>query len=187
MVNLKNVDLLNLQTSYMKQDATTNALCSALTPQFRQLADETKACLIFSRIDNLDNVALDELAWQMHVDWYDANADITIKRQIIKKALKVHRHRGTPYAVEQVIQDYFGDGKIEEWFEYGGEPYYFRVITSNKSITGEQADQFIKAVDKVKNLRSVLEQVIISMSADMDIYFGATIHIGDLYSIEQVV
>lgn len=187
MVTIKNVDLLSLQTSYMKQDPTTQAMCSALNPQFQLLADEVKACLIMSRVNKLDSVALDELAWQLHIDWYDANADIEVKRQLIKNAIKVHRYRGTPYAVEQVIQDYFGDGHVEEWFEYGGEPYHFRVVTSNSSVTGEQAEQFAMAVEKVKNIRSRLEQVIVSMSAEMQIYFGNVLHIGDQITVEQVV
>ncbi|MFO7153929.1 MAG: phage tail protein I [Caldicoprobacter oshimai] len=187
MITLKDVDLLTLQTSHMKQDPTTRALCAALTPHFRQLADEVKACIIYARLNALDNQALDELAWQLHIDWYDPKASLEVKRQLIKNALKVHRYRGTPYAVEQVIQDYFGDGYIEEWFEYGGQPYHFRVITSNSAVTGEQAAQFAMAVEKVKNIRSRLEQIIITMSAEMPVYLGHVLHTGDFITIEQVV
>lgn len=187
MVTLKDVDLLSLQTSHMKQDPTTQALCIALTPHFRKLADEVKACMILSRINALDSEALDELAWQLHVDWYDAKADVEVKRQLIKKAIKIHQYRGTPYAVEQVIQDYFGDGYVEEWFEYGGEPYHFRVITSNSVVTFELAQQFIMAVERVKNVRSRLEQVIINMTAEMPIYVGFALHTGDYTKIEQVM
>lgn len=187
MLTLKDIDILSLQTSFMKQDPTTQAICAALTPQFQQLADEVKACLILSRVNELDEAALDELAWQLHVDWYDANTSIDVKRQIIRNALKVHRYRGTPYAVEQVVQDYFGDGYVEEWFEYGGDPYHFRVVTSNPSVTGEQANQFAMAIEKVKNVRSHLEQIIISMSAEMQVFFGNVLHTGDSITIEQVV
>ncbi|GFN35914.1 phage tail protein I [Tepidimicrobium xylanilyticum] len=124
----------------MKQDPTTQALCAALNPHFYQLADEVKVCMMLLQVNELDNSALDELAWQLHVDWYDAHADIEVKRQLIKNAIKVYRYRGTPYAIEQVIEDYFDDGEVEEWFEYGGDPYYFRVITSNTAVIGELAD-----------------------------------------------
>mgnify|MGYP000897796282 CR=1 FL=1 len=187
MINLKNVDLIKLMPSYIQKDPTTQALCAALTSQFRQLADEVKACLILPRVDTLDSVALDELAWQLHIDWYDANASVEIKRQLIKNAIKVHRYRGTPYAVEQVIQDYFGDGYVEEWFEYNGQPYHFRVVTSNPSVTGELANQFAMTVESVKNVRSRLEQIIISMTAEMQIYCGNVLHTGDFITIEQVV
>ncbi len=45
--------------------------------------------------------------------------------------MAVHTFRGTPYAVEQVIQTYFGDGEVSEWFEYGGQPGMFKVVTTN--------------------------------------------------------
>lgn len=184
MLNLKDVDLLSLQTTHMKKDPTTQALCAALTPQFQQLAEEVKLCLIYSRVAELDHVALDELAWQMHIDWYDKTLDINKKRQLVKKASEVHRYRGTPYAVEEVIKTYFGDGYIQEWFEYGGEPYMFKVITSNPSVTGEQAQQFINVLNSVKNIRSHLEEIIIALSGEMHLYSAGVVHFADFITIK---
>ena len=186
-MDLKNIDLLSLQTTQMQQDPTVIALCSSLNPQFQHLGEEVKACLIYSRVDYLNDNILDELAWQMHVDWYDSTASIDIKRNIIKNSLKVHQHRGTPYAVELVVQNYFGDGRVEEWFEYNGNPYMFKVVTSNASVTSELANQFTMAVNSVKNLRSHLEQIVIELSGEMDLYLAGVIHTGDKITIEQVV
>lgn len=186
-MHLKNIELLKLQTKHMQQDPTTQAMCAALSPQIRRIADEIKHCLILARVDELSEEILDELAYELHVDWYDAKAAIDIKRSLIKNSDKVHAYMGTPYAVEQVVQDYFGDGQVEEWFEYGGQPYYFRVVTSNSSVTSNLADQFAMVVEKVKNLRSRLEQVIVAMSAELPIYYGTVLHIGDQYTVEQVV
>jgi len=162
-------------------------MCIVLQPQFRQLAEEAKAAFIYSRIDYLDESVIDELAWQLHVDWYDASADITIKRQLIKNAIKVHQLRGTPAAVEEVIQAYFGDGEVQEWFDYGGQPYMFKVVTRNPSVTGEQAEQFMKVLDTVKNTRSHLEEIIIALSGDMNFYFAGVVQTGDFLEIRQVV
>lgn len=186
-MDLKNVDLLSLQTSYMKQDPTTQALCAALNPHFRQLADEVKACLIYSRIDELDDAALDELAWQMHVDWYDSTAEIEIKRSLIKNAINVHRYRGTPFAVEETVKTYFGDGEVQEWFEYGGQPYYFKVMTTNTRVNTTLLNQFLKVLNSVKNARSWLEAVEITATDEMNLYFGNIVHIADYQEIRQVV
>ncbi|RII32859.1 phage tail protein I [Clostridium chromiireducens] len=184
---VKNIDLLSLQTAQMQQDPTTKAICAALNSKFQELGEEVKTCLIYSRIDYLSEDILDELAYQMHADWYDMSANIDIKKNLIKNALKVHRYRGTPYAVEQVVQDYFGDGTIEEWFEYGGNPYMFRVVTTNTSVTSELANQFTMAVNSVKNMRSHLEQIIIDISGKIDSYFASVIQICDEITIEQEV
>lgn len=194
-MNLNDVDLLKLQTKFMQQDATTKAMCAALNPEIQKLSEEVKECLLLPRVDmtpdelvnELSEELLDELAWELHIEWYDANASIEVKRALIKNSDKVHQYLGTPFAVEQVIQDYFGDGTVEEWFEYGGKPYMFNVRTSNPAVTAGLANQFTMALDSVKNMRSKLEQIIISLSADMNMNFAGVIHTGDDITIEQVV
>jgi len=187
MVNLENVNLMDLQTKYMKEDLTTQALCAALTPQLQQLAVEVGLCLIYSRVAQMNDAVLDELAWSLHIDWYDSSAGLETKRRMIKDAIKIHRYRGTPYAVEQLIEAYFGDGYVQEWFEYGGSPYMFKVVTSNPSVTGDQATQFIKVLNSVKNARSHLEEIIISLTGEMQEYFAGVVQTGDRLQIEQVV
>ena len=187
MKDLKSIDLLELQTNYMKQDPTTKALCAAITPQLRQVADEVGLCLIYSRINDLPEAILDEVAWQQKIDWYDATADIEIKRNIIRTAPEIKRCLGTPYAVEEVIKIYFGDGELQEWFDYGGDPGMFKVITANTSVTGELAQQFIKVLNAVKRKSSHLEEIIISLTGEMKIYYAGVIHTGDFIELRQVV
>jgi phage tail P2-like protein len=161
-MNLSNIDLIKLQTNFMKQDTTTQALCSVLTPQFQQISDEIKACLIYSRVDELPEKVLDELAWQMHVDFYDVMPDIQKKRELVKKSIIIHRTKGTPYAVEQLIKVLFNDGYVEEWWEYGSSPYMFRVVIVNPETASDISDKFIRALESVKNVRSFLEDIVIN-------------------------
>ncbi|MGE5631699.1 MAG: phage tail protein I [Caulobacteraceae bacterium] len=187
MKDLKTVDLLELQTNYMKQDPTTQALCVALTPHLRQLANEVRLCLIYSRTDELPEAILDELAWQRKIDWYDATADIEIKRQLVKTAPAIKHCLGTPYAVEEVIKIYFGDGELQEWFDYGGARGMFKVLTNNSAVTGERAQQFIKVLNAVKRKSSHLEEIIIALSGEMNLYYAGVVHTGDFLEIRQVV
>ncbi|KMT23017.1 phage tail protein I [Clostridium cylindrosporum] len=166
-MNLENVDLLELQTSYMKNDPTTIAMCKALSPQFRKLANETKACLIYSRIDDLDEVALDELAWQMHVDFYTSDLNIDIKRKLIKESLLYHRKKGTPDIVERMATTVFGRSKLKEWFEYGGSPYYFKmeVEITNQGASEYQLKLLDNLINAYKNKRSWLEKIEIFLAS----------------------
>ncbi len=186
-MKLADVDLLSLQTNFMKQDPTTVALCAALTPQLQQIAQETKLTLLYSRIDSLPEVILDELAWQMKIDWYDAKADIEVKKQLIKTAPIIKACLGTPFAVEEVIKIYFGDGYTQEWYEYGGDPFMFKVVTTNSAVTGERADQFIQVLNAVKRNSAHLEEIIISLSGEMNLYFAGVVHTSDKLEIRQVV
>lgn len=182
-MDLKNVDLLSLQTSAMKADPTIQALCAALTPQFQQLANEVKLCMIYNRIDGLDEAALDELAWQMHIDWYDATADISIKSQLIRTANDVHAKLGTPAAVEDVVKAYFGNGQVQEWWEYGGTNGMFNVLTTNGAVTDTLAAQFARVIEPVKRKSQHLDQVIINLSGTEPEFHACIVHVGDFIKI----
>ena len=186
-MDINNIDLLALQTKVMQSDPTTIGLCAALTPQLNMVSNQIDSILIYSNIDELSHEVLDILAWQFRVDWYVSNADIDTKRRLIKNAFKVHKSKGTAYAVEQVVQDMFGDGEVQEWYEYGGQPYHFKVITTNPSVTAELANQFNMVVNAVKRRSTILEQIIISLSAELNIYYAGVVHTGDNLTIRQVV
>jgi phage tail P2-like protein len=186
-MHVSELDLLKLQTKNMQKNIDVQGFSSALSEQFQQIAKEVINVLTYTRIDELSEDVLDILAWQFNVDWYDAESDLTTKRQAINDALIVSQMMGTPAAVQRVVEIYFGDGNVEEWFEYGGEPYHFRVVTNNPSATQEQAALLAKAVNSVKNLRSRLESVIIQQTENMDMYVGFVLHTGDKLTMEQVV
>lgn len=187
MKNLIDVDLLSMQSIYMQQDSTTIAMCNALTPQLQQVASEVQLCLILPRVDSLSEAVLDTLAVDLHIDWYDPLATVDVKRALIKSSDKVHMFMGTPYAVEQLMEDFFGDGTVEEWYEYNGDPGHFRVVTINPSVTGDLATQFINVLAKVKRKSAILDQIVISMSAELPEYYGFVLQTGDFITLEQVV
>ncbi len=171
----------------MQDDITACGFAYAVQRQLDKVISQIDYSQIYARINKLSETILDELAWQFNIPEYSSSLDITTKRLLIKKCFKTHKQRGTAEAVEQVISDIFGDGYVEEWFEYGGDKYHFRVVTSNQSVTGDQAALFVDAVNKVKRLSTVLEQVIVEMAAELPVFYGNVLHIGDVYTVEQVV
>jgi len=183
-MRLKELNLLSLQTLYMQQDETTKAICLALEPQLKEIANAIKLCVIYTRLEELNEKILDELAWEMHIDFWDSSIDIVKKRELIKSAFIIHMTKGTPYAVEKLISTIFDDGYVEEWFDYAGEPYTFRVVTNNSTVTNEKAKEFIRALDSVKNLRSHLDKVVITLSEELPLYFGGIVHTGDILTID---
>lgn len=184
-MDLQNVDLLALQTTQMKQDPTTIAMCSSLNPKFRELGTDIKSVLIYSQIDDLDDAATDELAYEMHVDFYDSSLDLEIKHQLVKNSLRWHRMKGTPAAVEEAAQKVFGRSWVTEWFEYGGQPYYFKVNVEATNRGASQQDFILleKLVDAYKNKRSWVELINIILSVNSGVYFGSCITSGEEISV----
>lgn len=186
-MNLSDVDLLKLQTRYMQNDQDVRGFAAALNNQIRKLAGEVNKILIYGNINDQPEEVLDILAWQFNVAWYDANASIEVKRQAINDALIVARTLGTPAAVEKVVQIYFGDGFVEEWWEYGGQPYHFRIVTNNEDATNAQAALLIKTVNAVKRKTAVLDTVIIQSTESMNLYHGLVLQMTDKLLLKQVV
>lgn len=178
-MDLSNIDLLELQTSYMKQDPTTIAMCKVLTPIFRELAQESKLAFIYGRIDELDDKTLDELAWQFHVDFYSVDFPINVKRNLIKDAKRIHKLKGTPLAVERLLSAIFGSSKLVEWFEYGGEPFMFKVKVDVENNINLLLDKFEESINSVKNTRSHLEKIEIYTVSKSTAYIGLTTLCGE--------
>ena len=99
----------------------------------------------------------------------------------------MHIRKGTPAAVEDLIAAVFGEGKVVEWFEYGGEPYHFKVVTNDYALANERSEEFIKALNTVKNARSWLEKIEVTQVEEMNAYFAGILYLGDKLIIEQVV
>lgn len=180
-MDLNNTDLFALQTTYMKKDITTQALCKVLNPYFVELSQDVKLALIYSRIDELDVQAVDELAWQMHVDFYDYTLSIESKRRLVKSSLEWHKIKGTPEAVEKASSSVFENSKLEEWFEYGGEPFFFRmdVDITEQGASPENLKKLDILINEYKNKRSWLEIIRIFLTAKGTMYFASTISSGE--------
>lgn len=155
-----NFQVERLAPRFFLRDRNGYAFAKALEYLFEQLDAIIEAGL--EQLWNVNAMAewrLDERAWEMNVRWYDYRADIETKRAVIAGAKEFRDRIGTPFAVERAISDVYGTGRVEEWYKYGGEPGYFRVLTTNASMLEENRSRFLWLLDQVKNCRSVLENI----------------------------
>jgi phage tail P2-like protein len=182
MINLNNIDLVALLPSSLKQDAFTVALAQAITEEIQIIIKEADVLLS----ENYPEALLDFIAYEKHVDYYDNSLPVEQKRELIRKADFFHRQKGTPAAVEDLITTLFDEGKVQEWFEYNGQPKTFRVVTNNSSVTAERAQEFIKALNSVKRFSATLDRVVITEKQNLPLYFGGLVHVGDFKVIKQV-
>src|SRR5690554_6890823 len=69
------------------------------------------------------------LAWAWSADTWEADWTEQQKRDAIDALVFIHRHKGTPAAVQRAVDVVFSDAEVQEWFDYGGEPFRFRVVS----------------------------------------------------------
>ena len=157
-------------------DPKIYASAEALDLEITKFHRAIREVLHLPRLDELNGTILDFLAEQFHVDNYDAiNFSDEEKRNLIRQSIAWHRIKGTPAAVQMVLQDAFKDLRISEWYEYGGEPYYFRLWSRGYISTPERFKSFWNMFWDAKNVRSHLEKVTIDISPEepIKIYTGA--------------
>ena len=173
MTNLENLRLEDIAPDSIKIPDVL-AFFNALDPELQKITQDIGEALIMIRIYELPEEIVDLLAWQFHVDFYEPlGLDLDRKRALVKNSLIWHRYKGTKYALESMIRIlFFENFQIEEWFEYGGKPYFFRLIAWDSLREEEQYDDFIRAIYELKNERSWLEGLIFEREVESTIYLG---------------
>lgn len=177
MINntIYDVDFTRALPAALKEDSTMLALGSVIAGELQRNIELSRLNIIYARIDELEENVLDILAYDLLIDWYDPDAAIELKRTIIKQSVKVHKLMGTKYAVESVVNAYFGSGEVRMWYEYGGEPHHFKIISDNPNITDENAEKFFRLLSVVKRLSSWLETVLIALTGESSVFLGMVI------------
>lgn len=162
---------IEIVPSSIANDPQVIAACEAIDAELAQIYTEflpqtgAPSILFWPYVDQQVPPLLDVLMWEMHVDvWQNIEGEpLTIekKRELINESIDWHRHKGTRYAVDQMLKLVFEQGRVTEWYEYGGRPYYFRILFEG-DVTGAQWDRILEAVYAVKNVRSWLDSFVTS-------------------------
>ena len=173
--DIYSVSLLDLLPESLKKDPFVCVLAEAISLEMREISSESRKVLLYVFIDELPENVIDLLAWQDHVDFYDPSLPLEKKRELVKQSFPTHMRKGTPWAVDQVVSAAFDDSKVEEWFEYGGEPYHFRVTTTDRMTDDKKYSDIFRAIHAVKNLRSKLESITIRRDNQMGVYVGGVV------------
>lgn len=158
---LSSVSLLDILPVNLLADKQVNAAARALDGELQKVTAAVQEVLFLPRLDNLPESVLDLLAWQWHVDFYEPiRLDIETKRRLIRQSIAWHRHKGTPWAVEEVIKALLNGAVVRENWEYGGRPYCFQVALIEGEIASEETiAQVVKAITETKNIRSHLDGI----------------------------
>ena len=159
----------------LREDEKIKALIESIEPYLEKTLTDVRYTLILSRIDELPEPILDLLAWQFHIEGWELASSIDEKRNLIKSAIELHRYKGTKWAIKKVLEALNLSGDIKEWFEYGGEPYKFKVDLGiqDREITPELRDKLVALINEYKNERSWLEEIILAYLATGGILFTA--------------
>lgn len=171
-MKLNDLEFIQLIPQFMRNDQAVKGLASSLNQIVPNLTASIHLLSTWNHVDELKESELDDLAWELNILWYDYGATLETKRELVKNSDKVWSRIGTKWAVENVIQSYFGDGYIMEWYEYGGEPGRFRIYSTNPSLSDEKLTGFLNLLNKVKRASSHLDGIFITLTGQMPLCAG---------------
>lgn len=124
----------------LQKQPWVEALSRAVLDLHRQTMGFIDGSQIYTAIDTVSEAVLDALAVSWKIDWYDPEYDLEQKRRIVQTALTIRRTMGTAAAVKAQADAIYPGSTVEEWYEYGGKPGYFRLRVN--IMTVEEQEKF---------------------------------------------
>ena len=174
-MRLQDTEILKLLPAWVGDDGAVQGLAAGTDKTVKALAARLRLLSRWDKLDQLSEQELDEMAWELNIQWYDSTAPIETKQAVIRNSDRVYATLGTPYAVEQIVTDYFGTGEVREWTEYGGKPYHFKVLSDNLTLVNDNLELFLKLLSVVKRRSAWLDAILICLTGEMFLFAGMAV------------
>lgn len=163
MIKLTDARLTDALPKTLAEQPWVQALAEASRKMRRRVMAYADRTRLFCDIDEASEEALDALAVELQTPLYKNGYPLTVKRQIVKNSMFYYMRSGTRGAVEELLADIYQGAEVEEWFEYGGKPNYFRVAIDISRTTVPVAEMAPAELESwlysVKRASSALESL----------------------------
>lgn len=163
MIKLTDARLTDALPKILAEQPWVQALAEASRKMRRRVMAYADRTRLFCDIDKASEEALDALAVELQTPLYKNDYPLTVKRQIVKNSMLYYIRSGTRGAVEELLADIYQGAEVEEWFEYGGEPNYFRIAIDISRTTVPVAEMTPAELESwlysVKRASSALESL----------------------------
>lgn len=153
------------------QNIENQCFAYALDRQIKRLVTLARQLTVWSDLDNVDPKYYDYMAMCIQAPYYKSEYSNKKKLELIKGAIASHRFAGSERAIAQLLDSIFERAIFIPWYEYGGEPYQFRVKVYDV-LTEDATTMLLDILQKVKAARSVMQEIEIAREAQAPINMG---------------
>jgi P2-related tail formation protein len=172
MIELQQGELHGLLPPNFKEDKEVRAVCYALDRLLLEFYDRVRLTYTWAAVRMAGHELLDYLAAELRTPFYSASLDLDLKRSMVANTFIWYSKLGTKEVIEEVVTAVFGTADVDEWFEYGGDPYFFRIRTEGRIRSQEEYSDFLRLLYFLKNTRSWLEKITLLREAERRMYVG---------------
>ena len=158
-MRLSEVEMIKLLPSWMAQDGADRGLAAGCDTLSRDAFARLKLLSRWDKIDQLSEAELDEMAWELNIQWYDSTAPIETKRAVIRNSDRVYMQNTSIQHVtiksKNLPENFNGTFVVEEsYYKTDGKShtsphlFYFRnnegiVLSSYDIPNGEDKNTFL--------------------------------------------
>lgn len=119
--------------------------------------------LIYPNLESVDENLLDYLGQQQHIERYNKLLERSNKEELIRNSFLLHKKKGTVWSIKTALSLTLAPTDIQEWFEYGGQPYFFRPFIdftdARVALGKEKKFELLRIINENKNVRSWLDKI----------------------------
>ncbi|MGL5511814.1 MAG: phage tail protein I [Sporomusa sp.] len=177
MADFQDISMAKQLTPSLSHDPRMVSVMEAVDKELKEIAAKQYMLHLIANIDILPEAIIKLLAWQWHVDFWDDTLTLDQKRKLVKNSIAWHRRKGTPAAVEEVVTTALETAVVKENWEYGGNPYCFRIEMNGGIADTSVINKLVSAIYSVKNTRSHLDGATFFSEANSKIYLGGVTYI----------
>lgn len=186
MISLQQVSFSMLLPPNL-QDTQTRALGAAWDKVFRKLVEYAeRVSMTFAFVMELDEEMADHLCLSLDIKGYKADLSLQKKRLLIRSALLNYSRMGTKAALEDAVGIIHGGTSVQENWEYGGQPYFFRVAVDagQEKVAENPVGRLLDTIMEYKNARSWLQGITVDVIEPGSVYTGALPEMGTMLVID---
>lgn len=177
MIKLKDSSILMFIPRFLRNDKKIKNLITAIDTVLKEVLERVSSMKRMQKISEgeLTDAEIELLLWEKHVDYFDKTLTKEQKIKLIQNAERAHLKKGTRSVLETHLKIIFGELQLQEWFEYGAQPFHFQILTDYQ-ITDDILIRLNRTVDEFQTTRSIFEGVKINVNLELQLYEGVAVH-----------
>ena len=179
MNSINEISLLTLLPSNLLEDEQVIHSAKAIDKMLKDVSESVEKIILLPKIDSLNENIIDILAEQFDTPFYDYQLPLDTKKELVKNSINWHKKLGTKSAMKEILETIYGGAIVEEWFQYGGEPYHFIVFVNDDKlkINGIRYGnaELRRIINSVKNTRSWLDFICYYSELEATVNIGSVI------------
>lgn len=161
MINFREADLLSVLPEHLEQ-VQTEALSAAVKEGLQKLQTYSRAASVYASIPELPDEVLNLLAVELRTQYYDPEDRRERREKMVEQTLAWYLRGGTGSVLTEYLGALYQGGRLEEWYHYGGNPYFFKAMIDldlDDEIETGAGDKIAQRIRAYKNVRSWLEEL----------------------------